>query len=120
MATVKDLRRWMVRDLLRPNIQIRSHPEASSDETYFRAFIFTATNKYSIVGIERHNGGTSYLGCIGGYRSERPGETWNRGNDLPDGSLSKKTWRKILAGIVRYEAQRISQDCEDNENPTKR
>ena len=118
MATIKDLRRWMVRDLLRPHIQIRRPNAAVSDEEYFKASIFTSVNEYHICAIERKKG-KSYLGCTASNLRSRPGETWTRGNDLPDGSLSKKTWRKILAGIVRYEAQQISQECEDNENPTK-
>jgi hypothetical protein len=49
----------------------------------------------------------SYLGAASVSRLQRPGETWNRGNDLPDGRFSAETWRRILAGIVRYEAQGI-------------
>ena len=114
-ATIKDLRNWMVRDLLRPNIQLlRNTEEAPSSEEYLRATIYTKTTEYHILGIERTNG-ENYLGCIASSRKARPGEDWTRGNDLPDGNLSKKTWRQILAGIVRYEVQRISPECTDNE-----
>lgn len=116
MATVeysiKDLRNWMVGDLLRPHIQIRSVP-ASSDKD-FRATIFTASNSYNISAIEG-NQDKSYLGCIARSIRSRPGEDWFRGNDLPDGPLSPETWRDILAAIVRYELQEISEYCEDNE-----
>lgn len=113
MATIKDLRNWMVNDLLRPNIQIRTAPQ-SSTEKHFQVTIFTACNSYNIHGIERKEG-RSYLGCIAKSTRSRPGEDWLRGNDLPDGSLSRETWQSILAGIVRYELQAISECCEDNE-----
>ena len=115
-ATIKELRSWMVRDLLRPNFQILRNTEASYEEERFRATVYTKTTEYHILGIERYTG-KSYLGCIAKSRKARPGEDWTRGNDLPDGNLSKKTWRQILAGIVRYEAQRISSECDDNETP---
>ncbi len=113
MATLKDLRTWMVRDLLRPNIQIQTPREAEPGEKKFRATIYTKGNEYHIAATERDDDG--YLGCIASSRKSRPGEDWRRGNDLPDGPLSEKTWREILAGVVRYEAQRISSECEDNE-----
>jgi len=113
MTTIKDLRNWMVGDLLRPNIQIRQVP-ASSNERRFLATIFTASNSYNISATERGHG-KSYLGCIAKAIRSRPGEDWLRGNDLPDGPLSPKTWRDILTGIVRYELQAISECCKDNE-----
>ena len=120
MATVKysirDLRNWMIGDLLRPNIQIMAAPQ-SSDESYFWATIFTDRNSYRISAIERENK-RSYLGCIAESTRSRPGENWLRGNDLPDGLLCPETWRNILAGIVRYELQSISELCEDNEGRT--
>lgn len=114
MATLKDLRGWMVRDLLRPNIQIKT-VESSSSEKHFRASFFTATNEYCIHGLEREDG-QSYLGCVSQCRRARPGEDWNRGNDLPDGELSEDTWHAILAAVVQYEVQQISSECRDNEN----
>jgi hypothetical protein len=80
-----------------------------------RAKIWTATNEHTITAtIEAEDGrnpedalAASYLGASSVSRLQRPGETWNRGNDLPDGRFSAETWRKILAGIVRYEAQEI-------------
>ena len=44
-----------------------------------------------------------YLGCIVSSRITRPGETWLRGNDLPDGKFTRETWDKILNGIFAYE-----------------
>ena len=113
MAKIRDLRNWMVGDLLRPNIQIKTAPQ-SSTEKGFQATIFTASNSYNISATERKNG-KSYLGCIAKSTRSRPGEDWLRGNDLSDGTLSPETWRRILSDIVRYELQAISEWCEDNE-----
>lgn len=118
MATVKELRTWMVRDLSRPNIEILV-PNAASGEEHFRAVIYTESNEYHISAVEPWTG-KSYLGCIASSRKSRPGEDWRRGNDLPDGPLSKKTWRKILAGIVRYEVQRISLPRKETEDTTNK
>ena len=132
MATIRDLRTWMVRDLLRPNIQIHNPrgtqvaitgpvdngigvvPIEADEPGIFRASFFTATNQYRIYAVERPHG-KSYMGCTSLSRRARPGEDWQRGNDLPDGPLTEETWQAILAGVVRYEAQRISPDCRDNE-----
>lgn len=111
--SIRDLRNWVVGAFLRPNIQIMAAAQ-SSNESHFRARIFTASNSYLISAIERKEG-RSYLGCIAQSTRSRPGEDWLRGNDLPDGSLSPKTWEAILAGIVRYELQAISECCKDNE-----
>lgn len=81
-----------------------------------RAKVWTATNEHTITAAVIQTGGDdnpenalaeSYLGATSVSRLQRPGETWNRGNDLPDGRFSAETWRAILAGIVRYEAQEI-------------
>ena len=72
----------------------------------FRIFLYTATNRYSIVAKTRE-GGSNYLGCIAQSRKARTGEDWVRGNDLPDGNLSWKTWQQILLSILRYELQTI-------------
>ena len=90
------------------------------------AKIWTATNEYTITAVilaadpeavddvrrcrlENPDDAlaASYFGAASVSRFQRPGETWNRGNDLPDGRFSAETWRKILAGIVRYEARGI-------------
>jgi hypothetical protein len=81
------------------------------------AKIWTAANEYTIIAVipeDIPEGckpadalAVSYLGASSNSRLQRPGETWNRGNDLPDGKFSVETWRAILAGIVRYEAQEI-------------
>lgn len=49
----------------------------------------------------------SYLGCTVMTRKPRAGETWNRGNDLPDGPYSYETWGKIKDAILAYELVKV-------------
>ena len=110
MATLRNLRTWMVRDLLRKNVQFRTHTLSTNlepGEKKLRAVIYTKSNAYHIAATQRRKD-KGYLGCISCSRKARPGEDWFRGNDLPDGDLSERTWKAILTGIVRYEAQQIA------------
>ncbi len=45
----------------------------------------------------------SYLGCTASCRTQRPGENWTRGSDLPDGGFSRDTFDEIIRAIVAYE-----------------
>lgn len=46
---------------------------------------------------------STYLGCIATSNRRRPGESWNRGNDLPDGKFCLDTWLRIKDAILNYE-----------------
>lgn len=59
--------------------------------------LFTTNNEYHITV------GDTYIGGMVTARMKRAGENWNRGNDIPDGDFSKKTWDMIMRFIVRYE-----------------
>lgn len=76
----------------------------SSEERVFLKF-FTDKYEYKISvrrwTDEKNDGG--YLGCTVNNRSSKAGETWVRGNDLPDGKYSHHTWNEILRGIVNHE-----------------
>jgi len=80
------------------------------DEERFTVRIFTASNDYQITS------SPTYLGCQVSSRMTRPGETWTRGNDLPDGSFSVETWYNILAAIVGYELKAIEPEHNYEEN----
>jgi hypothetical protein len=73
--------------------------------------IFTDRNEYRICvrlpTQARPDGG---LSCGSLARKPRAGETWRRGNDLPDGPLTHETWHRILASIVSYEMVQISRE----------
>jgi len=64
----------------------------------------------------------SYLGCIATCRVARAGEDHLRGNDLPDGSFSEDTWRKIKDAILRYEVvqlEPVSEPAQEMEAPAR-
>jgi len=63
--------------------------------------ICTAEHRYSISATP------TYLGCIASATRERPGETWTRGNDLPDGPFSRETWESIKDRIISYEMVKL-------------
>ncbi len=53
-----------------------------------------------------------YLGCTASTRKPRPGESWTRGNDLPDGKFSKAVFDSIIGAIVFYEAEEVMEDIQ--------
>lgn len=70
--------------------------------------LYTDHHKYYFVAIEREDESKGYLGCQVSARKPRAGETWTRGNDLPDGELSEKTLEQIKNAIVAYELVPLS------------
>jgi len=92
-------------------------------EGVVRLKLYTNENFYSISATppgSRHPDGLGYLGCIAKSRKPRAGETWTRGNDLPDGYFCYETWIKILGGIVGYELVKIHgprKEIEDMDEP---
>ena len=77
-------------------------------ENRFNCLFYTDTKKYSISGyVSVDNKSKGYLGCIASTRKSRVGEDWHRGSDLPDGEYSKKTFNKIVHGIVGYELKSL-------------
>jgi hypothetical protein len=79
-------------------------PTAKRDENGVTYIVCTATHTYSI---SAHH---DYLGCIAWSRIQRPGETWTRGNDLPDGKFCRETWDAIKEAIVRYELVKLVEE----------
>ena len=76
-------------------------------EIRWKFCFYTHEHKYTIVAHDREND-EGYLGCTASTRRPRAGEDWNRGNDLPDGPFNKKTWNRIILGILRYELEILS------------
>ena len=122
IVTLKDLDEWIQRDFGRrgsPERKVKDttiewiekhnqeFPESQqySQDFYRRIQIFTFTNRYTISAHQRDDGG--YLGCTSSCRKHRTGETWFRGNDLPDGKLTEETWSDIIRGIISYELEDI-------------
>ena len=84
------------------------HIELANSPDYIRKkfCFYTEENVYYISAVDREDGG--YLGCTVMTRKERPGESWKRGNDLPDGPFNEETWNSIIRAIVRYEIVKLS------------
>lgn len=93
------LRLWVMRDMGRDyDLYIREDGGIS-------VRLYTNNNQYSISvsGEDGKNRSNWYLGCTSKSLKMRAGEDWTRGNDLPDGDFSQKTWNAILRAIVQYE-----------------
>jgi hypothetical protein len=81
--------------------------EHNHGKDFTRIHFFTADHVYSISIHWKDKKETSYLGCTVSTRKNRPGEIWNRGNDLPDGKYNDETWEEILRSIIRYEMKTL-------------
>ena len=73
--------------------------------------LYTNDHSYQIIA-KPH-----YLGCQGGTRKPRPGETWHRGNDLPDGPFCRAKFDRIMGAIVGYELKQIAVHVESKVKP---
>ena len=69
------------------------------DTTHFT--IRTAVCRYRIAmrPPKKEDGTDGYMGCIASCIDD------GKGNDLPDGPYSDKTWHAIMVGIVEYEVR---------------
>ena len=89
---------------------------ATNSESRLIIKLFTDRNVYAIGASD------TYLGCTASNRTPRPGETWTRGSDLPDGNFLEETFISILGAILFYELkdvmrtiQRIPDEVEQTE-----
>lgn len=83
--------------------------EGNGQKVTRRLSFYTEEHQYFITAIESADGDKDdYLGCQVSARKMRAGETWGRGNDLPDGKFSRKTWDMIINAIVSYELVMLS------------
>lgn len=80
---------------------------SSPDEYMAMVHIYTRDNEYRITAKDHKKEGRTYLGCTVSKRKPRAGETWTRGNDLPDGSFRQETWDRIKNAIIQYELVKI-------------
>ena len=78
----------------------------SNPPTETKVKIYTHDCCYAIV-VRKREGREPYLGCTALSRKPRAGETWHRGNDLPDGKFNRKTWEAIKNRIIGYELVKI-------------
>lgn len=81
--------------------------EPSDGEIEIKVCLYTEEYKYQVVAIDRSSD-DGYLGCQVSTRKPRAGESWSRGNDLPDGPFNRDTWNKILNAMINYELVKLS------------
>lgn len=82
--------------------------------------VYTDKNQYTITACVEKKGADvikSYLGCIATSRKKRAGESWARGNDLPDGALCVEVWDKIVRAIVSYELVKVHVKAQVENDP---
>jgi hypothetical protein len=110
MTKIDQLEQWL-KELIYPgNVDefVQRPAGHGSPEEQSRTYtIYTEENQYTIVAVEKKDG-DNYLGCSATARKSRPGEGWLRGNDLPDGPFTRKTWDRIVYAIVSYEMVKLS------------
>jgi len=92
------------------DIPISNKDEFKRYKQYIYIKIFTAKNEYTIVVHLEDVLSDSYMGAHASSRISRTGETWTRGNDLPDGKFSDELWLEILQDIVGYESCEIKSE----------
>lgn len=112
--TINDFDKWL-EDLVFPRevddfIEVLYDGGQGEGDGHFemrkKILFYTDNNKYCITAIEREDKG--YLGCTVSVRKSRPGEDWQRGNDLPDGPFNNETLEQIKNGIIAYELEQLS------------
>lgn len=86
---------------------------------------YTETQEYAIVARPPTEMGVGYLGCMATSRKRRPGESWHRGRDLPDGPYCRDIWDRILRGILAYEilpkpASTVKETIEQSHNTSSK
>lgn len=109
---ISELEQW-IRELIFPGkvedfIQNTKGHNSPDGEHFYEICFFTENNQYRIAAIDRKGAGRDYLGCGVLSRKRRAGESWDRGNDLPDGDLTKETWNTIVRAIVCYELVQLT------------
>jgi len=87
----------------KPEYWLSSAEAVSPDPVSVEVVLYTERNEYRIVGFLHDDGKPPYLGASVRARTPRAGETWRRGNDLPDGDYSDELWQRIFMSIVGYE-----------------
>jgi len=111
-SKIEEVKKW-VRELIFPGkiedfIEERKEYNSKEGEHYYEFNFYTENHLYRIVAIDRKGENNDYLGCGVLARKRRAGETWDRGNDLPDGDLTKESWNTIVRAIVCYELVKLS------------
>ena len=100
MSALDQLQDWFNARGLRPKHLRWEHSDSGAQ----RAVFATTKNNYFVVFKD------TYLGLTASSRIVRPGETWLRGNDLPDGEFSKETFDQMMDAVFAYELREVSDE----------
>ncbi len=90
------LREWL-EEFVRYGVEPLRRLRFSEEDGRGKVVFCTAVHSYHLSFTE------GYLGCIASCRTQRPGENWTRGSDLPDGKFSREVFDEIMRAIVAYE-----------------
>ena len=114
--TIDDLLAWVNVGKFTTHLDVVKQTDDS-----IRFYIYTDNYSYQISAHMLPDTGRSYLGCITSARKTRAGETWHRGNDLADGSLTLDTWLKILSDTLSNESVEVCAcvHCDDEKEPPR-
>jgi hypothetical protein len=97
VTAYEQIKAWFDRDILpHPWIRVTAY-RSLSEESGIR--FSTRDFTYTIFADDATPGARSYLGCTFMVNGKR------LAGDLPDGELSKETWREILIAITENEVE---------------
>ena len=111
------LNRWLMEivgsktDTISDYVGIKEIGHDENGNEKIKLNIYTDKYTYRITAIDREKD-EGYLGCGSICRKSRAGEDWFRGNDLPDGKFTKKTWEKIKNSILLNELVKVERPKE--------
>ena len=100
MSALDQLKDWFNTRGFRPKHLRWEHSGTGSH----RAVFATTKNNYFVSFKD------TYLGLTVSSRVARPGETWLRGSDLPDGKFSKETFDQMMDAVLTYELREVSDE----------
>lgn len=113
---ISSMRQWL-EDIYPPSqvdramlIEHKYVPKSFVKQLNIHVKLWTATNMYTVSCSLHPDNPQGYMGAFARSRKSRTGETWTRGNDLPDGKYTEETWQNILHAIVRYEVEEIKSE----------
>ena len=93
--------------MLTPFLLIKDRSEELNEKYWLTIHFYTETHRYHISACLKKDNST-YFGAQASTRKPRAGEQWTRGNDLPDGNLTRDMWNRIKNAIIRFEMTRLS------------
>jgi hypothetical protein len=101
MTKIEQVKEW-VENLCFPHKDSKFTEYVEHHKSTLKFKIYTDNNVYHFIAVVKDND-DNYLSCQVSSRKQRAGESWTRGNDLPDGKINQNTWFNILQSIVKHE-----------------